>query len=349
MRTVWNGLKALGRWLGPALVVLALWLIVFPIGPWGNGADMPALAGGLVCAVALFVGRKSDRRAGRSVLALSALCGLAYWGWSSWQQRQGYREEAIGFDNSGAHLAGALYLPEGKGAGSSDRVPGIVFLSGSGAIPARYFGGIATYFTRRGFAVLIYDKRGVGASSGKREARFFTDVHRDLEPLASDAATALAVLAARPEVRADAVGFVGISEGGLIAPRAAVLNGHAAFMLNITSTTNSLFQIGAYQGWPMAESRQWFGKDFDPMPSLFALDVPALWLSAGGDTLVDNRATERQVEELRVLGKPYEYRLIPGAWHGLVVAPARLTQDAMDKWLARVTAPRPAPMSASAQ
>ena len=48
MRTFWNVLKALGRWLGPALVLLALWLILFPIGPWGNGADMPAMVGGLV-------------------------------------------------------------------------------------------------------------------------------------------------------------------------------------------------------------------------------------------------------------------------------------------------------------
>jgi uncharacterized protein len=341
MGKIWGGLKFVGRWLGPVLILLASWLVIFPMGPWGNGADMPAQAGAIIAAIAWFAGRKSGRVRGRQILAASALLGLAYWGWSSWQARQGFTEQAISFDNQGAHLVGTLYLPEPKEEGPRGKVPGIVFLSGSGAIPAKFFGGIATYFTRRGFAVLIYDKRGVGKSTGVREARGFTDVHRDLEPLASDAAAALALLAARPDVRADAVGFVGISEGGLISPRAAQLNGQTAFMLNITSTTDSLFQLGEFQGWPREEAKAWFGKDFDPKPSLRSLDIPGLWLGADGDSLVDNKATARDVEALGKLGKPYQYRLIPHSWHGLVIAPEKLSQNRIDTWLAEVTKPKP--------
>lgn len=341
MRRVWTVLKFIGRWFGPVLIMFALWMLFFTEGPWGNMAGLPAQFGGIISAIALLAGWKSGWTRGRQVLATCALFGLAFGGWSSWANRQGFTEQAISFHNQGAHLVGTIYLPEAKPSGPSAKVPGIVFLSGSGAIPASNFGGIATYFTRRGFAVLIYDKRGVGKSTGIREARSFTDVHRDLEALASDAAAGLSFLQSRPEVGGKPTGFVGISEGGLIAPRAAALNGHAAFMLNITTTTGSLFELGEFQGWPRSEARAWFGKDFVPMESLRMLDIPGLWLSADGDTLVDNRATQRDVDELRKLGKPYEYRLIPHAWHGLFFAPAKLSQDAMDSWLARVTTQKP--------
>lgn len=65
-----------------------------------------------------------------------------------------------------------------------------------------------------GFAVLSYDKRGVGGSSGDwREA--------SMDDLAADAAAALGFLRTRPGVRADAVGLFGHSEGGWLVLRAA--------------------------------------------------------------------------------------------------------------------------------
>lgn len=63
-------------------------------------------------------------------------------------------------------------------------------------------------------AVVCYDKRGVGASSGDWRAATMDD-------LASDAIAALDLLRAQPTVRADAVGLYGHSEGGWVVLRAA--------------------------------------------------------------------------------------------------------------------------------
>lgn len=333
MRQIWRGLKFVGRWLGPVLLALAAALFLFPTGAWGDYSAIPALAGAVVCAIACLAMRVSERQKQRRILAAAAMLGLLFYGLHSWQDGRGYSEQTVAFDNQGAHLVGTLYLPDRVG-----KSPGMVLLGGSGATPRAFYRPIGATFARKGFAVLVYDKRGVGDSTGEREARFFTDVPRDLEPLASDAAAGAAFLARRPEVRPEA----GISEGGVIAPRAAVLNGRIAYILSISSTPTSLYAIVKHQGGEqgLEVAKRWFRRDFDPMPSLRAIDIPSLWVMAGEETLVSNEVSAVMLDDLRNEGKPIEHRLIPGAWHGLVIGPPRLMWQVMDPWLAQVTALR---------
>ncbi|WP_446038505.1 alpha/beta hydrolase family protein [Streptomyces sp. SID1121] len=111
----------------------------------------------------------------------------------------------VRFPAGAATLAGSLGVPQGSGGAS----PGVVLIGGSGASDRdndTYFPPIRRHFLNAGFAVLSYDKRGVGESSGDwREST--------LDDLAADAAAALDFLRDRPEVRADAVGLFGHSEG----------------------------------------------------------------------------------------------------------------------------------------
>jgi len=48
-------------------------------------------------------------------------------------------------------------------------------------------------------------------------------------------------------VRAEATGFVGVSEAGWITPRAAVLNGNAAFMLLLSGPVTSTHSFLRYE------------------------------------------------------------------------------------------------------
>jgi uncharacterized protein len=335
MRRVWAVLRFAGRWLGPALLLFAVWMHFFVEGAWGKLSGAPAMLGGIVTAIACLFMRAPERQGQRLVFAAAAFAALLFYGWNQWANPHDYREEIVSFDNDGAHLVGTLYLPEKPG-----KYPGMVLLGGSGATPRTYYRPVAAHFARTGFAVLIYDKRGVGDSTGVREARFFTDVHRNIEQLPGDAAAGLAMLRTRADVQPEAVGFAGISEGGMIAPRAAELNGHAAYILSISGTPESLYRIVEHQGGKpgLADARRWFGKDFDPLPSLRAIDTPSLWVFAGEDTLVRNDAGIRILKALQASGNPIEYRVIPGAWHGLFIGPQKLSLDTMDGWLARVTA-----------
>lgn len=126
-----------------------------------------------------------------------------------------YKTEETTFGNPAAHvtLAGTLTLPKGPGP-----FPATVLISGSGPHDRdetiaghKPFLVLADYLTRRGIAVLRYDKRGVGKSTG-------VDGEATTQDLAADAESALAYLRSRKEIDAKRIGLIGHSEGGMIAP-----------------------------------------------------------------------------------------------------------------------------------
>ncbi|MGH6951640.1 MAG: alpha/beta hydrolase family protein [Vitreimonas sp.] len=73
---------------------------------------------------------------------------------------------------------------------------------------------VADFFTARGIAVLAYDKRGVGGSTGDLTTA-------SLDDLATDALAAVEFLRARRDIRANRIGLYGSSNGSWVAPIAA--------------------------------------------------------------------------------------------------------------------------------
>ncbi len=139
-----------------------------------------------------------------------------------------YQEEAVSFPNiqAGVTLAGTLTLPEGEGP-----FPAVVLISGSGpndrdetVAGHRLFLEIADDLTRHGIAVLRYDKRGIKASTGD----YFTATTQDF---ASDALSGVAYLKSREGIDPKKIGLVGHSEGGLIAPMAAIQAPDVSFIV----------------------------------------------------------------------------------------------------------------------
>jgi pimeloyl-ACP methyl ester carboxylesterase len=83
---------------------------------------------------------------------------------------------------------------------------------------------IADHLTRRGVAVLRYDSRGVGGSSG---APFqFT-----LQDVAEDALAAIGYLKTRKDINPVRIGLCGISQGAIVAPIAASGSEDVAFII----------------------------------------------------------------------------------------------------------------------
>ena len=156
-----------------------------------------------------------------------------------------YREEDVAFDNPADHdrLAGTLTLPSGRGP-----FPAVVLVAGSGPntrdepiLGHRIFLVLADHLTRQGLAVLRYDKRGVGASTGdyaKATTRDFAD----------DVVAAMAYLRSRPEIDPARVGLIGHSEGGLIAPMVAAREPSTAFVVMMAGPGVNGADILAEQG-----------------------------------------------------------------------------------------------------
>lgn len=108
----------------------------------------------------------------------------------------------------GVELQGRLLVPD-----CPDPRPLVVLVSGSGPT-TRWAGTFETFFLNLGMAVLVYDKRGVGAQDWYEP---------DLATLAADASAAVRAGAGYPRVDADRIGIWASSQGGWVAPIAASL------------------------------------------------------------------------------------------------------------------------------
>jgi dienelactone hydrolase len=128
-----------------------------------------------------------------------------------------HREVEVTFRNGEVLLAGTLVLPERPG-----RYPAVVLTHGAGPQSRLHESSNAVWLARHGIAAVVYDKRGVGASTGEWETA-------SLHDLARDAVAAVAVAAAHPEVTS--VGIYGYSQGGWIAPLAATLEPRVSFVV----------------------------------------------------------------------------------------------------------------------
>ena len=140
-----------------------------------------------------------------------------------------YREENVTFANPAAslQLAGTLTVPAGPGP-----FPAVVLLSDAGAQDRNGTvnefgpqGWLADYLTRRGIAVLRFDDRGTGQSTGNAEAT--------MADLVTDAEAALSFLRTRTELIPTSLGLIGHGEGGNVALMAATRPQPPAFVVGL--------------------------------------------------------------------------------------------------------------------
>jgi uncharacterized protein len=147
-----------------------------------------------------------------------------------------YTEEEVIYKNTkdNVKLAGTLTLPPGKG-----KFPAVVLITGSGAqdrnetiLGHRPFLVLADFLTRRGIAVLRVDDRGIGGSErgspGATTENYVGDVLSGVEYLKS-----------RADINHKKIGLIGHSEGGMIAPIAAVRSKDVAFIVMLAGTGQS--------------------------------------------------------------------------------------------------------------
>lgn len=118
--------------------------------------------------------------------------------------------------NDKVQLAGTLSLPKGDGP-----FPAAILISGSGPQDRdctiyghKSFLVIADHFAKQGIAVLRYDERGVGKSTGDFTTATSKDFADDVEEL-------LDWLKEQPKIDSDRLVLIGHSEGGIVGPMVA--------------------------------------------------------------------------------------------------------------------------------
>ena len=207
----------------------------------------------------------------------------------------------VRIEAQGAVLAGDILLPWQAARGP---VPGVVMVHGSGRSERELYRPAAHRLKGMGLAVLLYDKRGVGQSTGRYREVTTENSRESLAELADDASRALAVLAAQRQVDPARVGFFGASQAGWILPLAADGHPNVRFLVVISGPAVSVgFEIR--HGQLNGEGSKGVGEEeltkqlaafrgphgYDPTDTLSRLRTSTLWIMGDGDQNLPLRET----------------------------------------------------------
>ncbi|MBU2525398.1 MAG: alpha/beta hydrolase [Bacteroidetes bacterium] len=145
-----------------------------------------------------------------------------------------YIEREVSFYNEkdDINLKGTLNLPK-----TGSHFPAVILISGSGPqnkdgeiLGHKPFKVIAEHLSQNGIAVLRYDERGVENSEGDFGKATSFDFSQDAE-------SALNFLKSIPEIDPKKIGYLGHSEGGIIAPMIANRNKDVNFLILLAGPT----------------------------------------------------------------------------------------------------------------
>jgi hypothetical protein len=233
--------------------------------------------------------------------------------------------ETITFQNGDVTLAGTLDLPAGEGP-----FPAIVAIHGSSPFTRHNIFNlyISHFFVQHGYAVLRYDKRGIGESTGEFQGVGVEDGEATLNDLADDALAGVEFLKNHDLIDPTRIGLMGISQAGWIIPLAASKSPDVAFAISWSGPTCTLGQEIYYsdltaEGTSLEEAsdmaRNYPGSHgFDPLPSLQELDIPGLWLLGAQDSSIPIPLTIEILDSLIAdQGKDFSYIVYPNGNHVL--------------------------------
>ncbi|HEU0297649.1 MAG TPA: alpha/beta fold hydrolase [Anaerolineales bacterium] len=133
-------------------------------------------------------------------------------------------EEVI-FFNQKLKFSGTLYLPQGNQPGTAVVV---IHPASAGERTDPFYDHLKSELPMHGVAVLVFDRRGSGASEGDFETA-------DFEDLAGDVIAAVEYLQSRSDLDPARIGLHGTSQGGWIAPIAAARKTDIAFLIAVSA------------------------------------------------------------------------------------------------------------------
>ena len=237
----------------------------------------------------------------------------------------------LGVANEGAVLAATISYP----ASGSPPFPGVVIVHGSGPSTRDQLRGLRDRLLSAGLAVLTYDKRGVGESTGEYDNVGVRTSPERMPLLGRDALASLRALKSARGIDPSRVGFFGASQAGWIIPAAigAAHTDEIAFAVILSGPATSVgleyayseatgdgvrphetltdaaidARVDAYAGRP----------GFDHAAILSAMRTPTLWLLGSRDESIPIRHTERNLRALVAAGVPITLKVYEGGDHGL--------------------------------
>lgn len=153
-------------------------------------------------------------------------------------KKEEYQIETVEFRNGSIKFKGTFYKPS-----SSAPYPVIVLAHGSGKgnRGSFYYTPYGEYFSKKGIAVLIFDKRGTGESGG------IYDENPDFSLLAADLQEAFKYVINRQDVDKSKAGIIGISQAAWVIPIALQNLNNVAFTICTSCPMVAPYQSDLFQ------------------------------------------------------------------------------------------------------
>lgn len=241
-------------------------------------------------------------------------------------------DQRVRFRAGGIELAGRLLRPRGRGP-----FPAVVLVPGS--VPARLdtYDLWAYFFVSQGYAVLSYDKRGVGGSQGSYDA---SADEANLRRLAADAVGSVEWLRSHRLVDPRRVGLAGGSQAGWTIVLAASMSPDVRFAAIQSGPAMSVARQLAYGELTEHGARDVTADEvaaalagvpdggYDPRPALASLSIPILWQLGALDKRM--RTAETVANVAAVTGHDYTVRVYEGGAHSLRLTAHGLVSEERD-------------------
>jgi pimeloyl-ACP methyl ester carboxylesterase len=196
------------------------------------------------------------------------------------------------FHNGNVSLHYALDLPPGRGP-----FPAVVVGHGAGRSTKDEARFMVPLWHEQGYAVLRYDRRGVGRSTGTYVPLGPQNSLSGVPELSSDMLAGVAFLRTRADIDHSRIGVTGVSQAGWIMVSAASQSSDVRFFVSIVGSAMPVATNTYYEGLrdlpidvAYERLRAYAGPPgWDPLPALEETQAPGLWLFGDVDRLVPTR------------------------------------------------------------
>ena len=222
-----------------------------------------------------------------------------------------------------ATIEGELFLPQGEGP-----FPVIIIVPGSGNDPRQDLEPFVDIILPNGYGVYLYDKRGIGASTGSYPTETLEDPFPFLSARADDIIGILELMATHVDVDESRITLFGSSQGTWVnciayskqstGVHSIVMASGGAVSTSVEAYYEELIAMESTSIEAANEMLADFSGDpgYDPVPTLNAMNIPVLFIYGGKD---DSHPTLHDREIINSLNKPnFEIHFYPNANHELV-------------------------------
>ena len=231
----------------------------------------------------------------------------------------------VDIQSNNALLKGTLFTPN-----KNKVLPLVIIIPGSGKQARKDFEKMVKFlFSGLDMATFIYDKRGIGESTGIYEAATAKTSKRVFKQRSKDVQAIVDVLKNHPSIDSNKIGLMGSSQGSWIITMVASKDEQIAFTICASGSASSVGVSDFYDG--IAEKEQSIEdaieklegykdiKGFDPYNSIKKMNSPALWIYGGQDKSNPTARDVRIISEIKnKYNKQFYIHLYPSMDHNLI-------------------------------